>query len=209
MVSELPQLDSIVAIHGKARAIVRQPGGSERLTLYFDGTTDTTKLRIKNQVGIEGGRILADSDSVLIYNRIEETARKIARTEGFYNELNSLGQLHLLEIVTPGLSSDRVQSVFENETHYVLKTKDKQLVHIQKENHAIQQIEYTRRDNDISRISYETYTDVDSYRIPRKITIINQKLDTHILLMIQEITLNPGQLNLQIDIPADITIERL
>ncbi|HYX06291.1 MAG TPA: hypothetical protein VE912_06115, partial [Bacteroidales bacterium] len=88
--------DTLLRISGKGKAIVSEPGNSDRITIYFTGNRDSSKVTIKNRIGIEGGQMLADRDSILIYNSVDKVARKITIQNAYSTNLDGLASINIL-----------------------------------------------------------------------------------------------------------------
>ncbi len=69
VVSKIPNYrTSITSAKGKGRALVSEPGNSDRISITFETDSVLSLLTMKNRVGIEGGQMLVDKDSILIYH---------------------------------------------------------------------------------------------------------------------------------------------
>ena len=60
-----------------------------------------------------------------------------------------------------------------------------------------------------SRIIYESYGELNGFTLPRKITIFSADGDSRVVFLVRSLEVNPNKLDLEIDIPNDIVIQRL
>ena len=60
-----------------------------------------------------------------------------------------------------------------------------------------------------SEITYESYSEIEGYKLPRKITILSADGNSKVLFQVRSLEINPDNLNLSITIPDDIPVQRL
>lgn len=212
LVTELPLMsDRLERIEGRARAQISSPQGSDRATVEFKGDRQQSLFKVRNQVGIEGGRMLADRDSVLIYDRLESTAYKLshAQAENYY--LQGMTAVNLLQIIQPDFSDTGNFNLFESETSYVLVSENDQIqYYINREDLYLQQVRYPDELNyPFSEIHFKNYEDFDGIKLPVRMQIISADRDTNIILQIRSVTPDPEELIFDPEIPSDITIRRV
>src|SRR5699024_644969 len=105
---------------------------------------------------------------------------------------------------------DEVRSVRESNKYYQLRLKNGAQVYVQKENGLVQQVIHTRRGYaPYSKIQYESYGQLQGFTLPRKITIFSADGDSRVLFLIRSLNINPKKLNLELNIPNDMVIQRL
>lgn len=200
----------LIAAKGKGRAVVSEPGNSERITVEFESDTLLSLLTIKNRIGIEGGKILVDGDSILIYNKIDKYAQKVSVTDGRLTSLNELASVNLLDLLNFKLNEILQERVFESETHYLLTLQNQGAVLVAKNNGLINEVVQPPSSGlPYSRIIYESYGNAEGYTLPRKITIFSTDGRSKVLLQIRDLQINPDELDLTIKIPEEIPIQRL
>lgn len=201
---------SISSIDGRARAQISRPGVSERVSVTFVSDRNRTLISIRNNLGIEGGRIYADRDSVLIYDRIEKQAWKtdIARSHELL--LNGFSAFNLIDFIDPVLHAKEVQTVLEDEKRYKLVFFDGKTVIFNRQNYLVEQIVFSADDPEIfSTFIFENYAGLGGYKLPRTIRIFSEDGKSVIHLVTQSLDLDKNNLDFDIGIPTDITIIRI
>lgn len=195
---------------GKGRAIVSEPGNSDRVTIEFESDTLFSLLTIKNRIGIEGGQMLVDQDSILIYNKIDKFARKVSVTNGRLTSLNELASVNLLDLLNFKLEENSIRRVYESESHYLLSFGNNGSALVSKEGGLITEVNQPVNSGlPYSRIIYEGYSKAEGYTLPRKITIFSADGESKVLFQVRDLDVNPEELSLTIDIPDEISIQRL
>ena len=211
VVSTIPDYKSeLNSIKGRGRALVSEPGNSDRVTIDFQANEQLSLLTIQNRIGIEGGQMLVDSDSILIYNKLDKIAQKISIYDGRMTSLNELASINILDLINYKVDEEDVRSVWESNNSYQLRLKNGARVYVNKEQGWVQQVEQTRRGlAPYSKIIYESYGELNGFILPRKITIFSADGDSRVLFLVRSLQVNPGKLDLQIDIPKDVVIQRI
>ncbi|MEX0721429.1 MAG: DUF4292 domain-containing protein [Balneolaceae bacterium] len=211
LVSALPNYeDELQTIAGKGRALVSEPGNSERVTIDFEANEELSMLTIKNRIGIEGGQMLVDQDSILIYSKVDKMAQKISIYDGRMTSLNELASVNILDLLNFKVDTGDVEQVLEDNNYLQLRLSNGAEILINKADNLIWQVEQTVRGvAPYSRIVYEGYGEIEGYTLPRKITIFSANGDSKVAFLIRSLEINPAGLHLHIDVPNDIIIERL
>lgn len=200
----------LTAAKGKGRAVVSEPGNSERITIEFESDTALSLITIKNRIGIEGGKMLVDEDSILTYNKIDKYAQKVSVTDGRLTSLNELASVNLLDLLNFKLQNTVQDDVFESDSHFLLRLDNQGSVLVSKETGLINEVRQPRYTGlPYSRIVYQSYGNAEGYTLPRKITIFSADGESKVLFQIRSLDINPGDLILTIDIPDEIPIQRL
>ncbi len=195
---------------GKGKVIIDQPGSHERGTLIFDANRQKALIRYKNGLGIEGGRMLIDGDSVLVYNRIEKTARKMTLQDYSYLYLNGVMPMNPITLLAPDLSKKKVRGLYENEHYYYILFKDGTRAYLDHHDWSIRKIVYPfNRSDAITNFMYNAYAHINGLHLPRKIQMTSHNGQSSLFLMIQSLEINPKQLDFDLDLPKSITIQRL
>ncbi len=198
------------SVKGKGRAIVSEPGNSDRITIDFDTDTTLSLLTFKNRVGITGGSMLVDTDSILIYNKIDKYAEKVSINDGRATNLNELATVNLLDLMNFKIEEQDVERILQSETQYVLGFYNKGIAYISKKDGTVQYVEQAGNSGSpYSVLEYESYGEVEDFKLPRKITILSADKQSKVVFQIRSLEINPDKLNLSIDIPEDIEIQRL
>lgn len=200
----------LAGIAGKGRAIVSEPNNTERITIEFASDRDASLMLIRNRIGIEAGSMLVKNDSVLIYNKIDGYARIQSVRDPSLTGVGELASMNLIRLLNYTVDAGEVQRVMESETHYLLHLRSDGSILVSKEGHLVSEVNMPGRAGlPYSRIIYESYGTIDSYTLPRKITIFSSNGVSKVLFQVRDLTLNPDQLSTELKIPDDITTERL
>lgn len=210
VVSSIPDYsEELITLSGKGRALVSEPGNSDRVTIDFEANRQLSLLTIQNRIGIEGGQMLVDQDSILIYNRLDKEAQKISIYDGRMTSLNELTSINILDLINFRVSEEEVNSVLESNNSYQLRLKDGSRVFVNKENGWVEQVIQNRRGSaPYSEIIYESYGELEGFKLPRKITIFSSDGNSRVVFLVRSLNVNPNNLKLIIDIPESIKIER-
>ena len=210
-IATLPYYENrLDAIEGRARAQISSPQGSDRATVDFKADRNQSLFTVRGGVGIEGGRMLADKDSVLIYDRLESEAYKMSHAQASDYYLHGITAINLLETIQPEFENAAAYSLFESETSFVLISPEDVRYFFNKEDRTLQQITFPDdRDHAFSEINFERYEDFDGYKLPVRMQILSSDRETSIFLQLRSVTSNPGDLNFDPEIPSDISIRRV
>lgn len=201
---------SLLTIQGSGRAIVSQPGNSDRVTLEFMSTRDASLVTIRNSVGIEGGKILVKDDSVLVYNIIDKVAEISAIGSNSGSMVGSLASVNLLRIFNFTLTTADISEILESDRHYIAVLEDESRVIIEKGSYYITEVirpDFTH--HPYQKIEYEGYASLDSFYLPRKITIFSSDGQSRVTFLVQRLETNPHLPEIKLDIPANIPVYRL
>ncbi|MBO6792923.1 MAG: DUF4292 domain-containing protein [Balneolaceae bacterium] len=211
VLDQLPDYTSqITAISGKGRAIVSEPGNSERATIDFSADTSLSLLTVKNRIGIEGGAMLVDQDSILIYYKLDKIAQKVAITDGRLTSLNELASINLIDLLHFHLEKEAVLEVYESEDTYLIRLTTNGGATVDKAEHLIREVRQPYGTGlPYSKLTYENYGELNGYILPRKITILSADGDSKVVFQIRSLQINPENVDLQLDIPSNIIIDRL
>ena len=205
---EIPDYSgSLSTLRGKGKAIVSEPGTTDRVTVYFSSNPTKSLVTVKNGIGIEGGQLLTDGDSLLVYNKIDKFARKISIKDGSLNRINNLASLNILDIINYSVDSGQVTEVFENDNLFQLQLKSGAKVYVDKDTGLVVQVEQPRSSNlPYSSIEYEAYSEINGFMLPRRITILGADKESKVNLLVQSLEINPELAELKIELPDNIKI---
>ncbi|MCC5915428.1 MAG: DUF4292 domain-containing protein [Balneolaceae bacterium] len=201
--------ENLITLSGTGRAIVSEPGGSERVTLQFSSGREASLITIRTSVGIEGGQILVDSDSLLIYNKVDNYAEKVSLKQSNLTTIGSLASLNMLDLFNFPLNPDNIREIYENNSSFVAVLDDDAFVTIRKDDGMVKQVVQNRSDAAYSRIEYEGYARLDDFYLPRKITIFSSDGSSRATFLVQRLEVNPDLPPLEIKLPDDIPIYRI
>ncbi|SMO32043.1 DUF4292 domain-containing protein [Fodinibius sediminis] len=208
IVRQLPDYTSrLQTLTGQGRAIVSEPNNTERLKLLFSSSRDRSLVTIRNGLGIEGGELLTDGDTLLVYNKIDKYARKIPIREGSLDRINKLASLNILDIINFSVAAGSIQKMHENKTHYQLFLNDGVRVFVDKKSLLVREV-VQPPDTQLpySRIQYDAYAQLKGFTLPRRITIFGAEQQSKIALQVGSLELNPELDTLTINLPDDIRI---
>lgn len=205
---DLPDYSStLITLKGKGKAIVSEPGTTDRVTVYFSSTKKKSLVTVKNGIGIEGGQILTDGDSLLVYNKVDKFARKIAIKEGNLSRINNLASLNILDIINFTVDPSRVTDVHENKDLYRLHLNTGARIFVNKKTGFIAKVEQPQNSGlPYSSIEYEAYSEIEGFMLPRRITIFGSDKQSKVNLLVQSLEINPKLEELTIELPDNITM---
>lgn len=199
--------NSLMTLKGKGRAIVSEPNNTERVTLLFSSSRAKSLVTIRNGLGIEGGQLLTDGDTLLVYNKVDNYARRIPIREGNLDRINRLASLNILDIINFTFDTNDIDRVQENDTHYKLFLSTGTQVYVDKETHLINEIiQPADAQLPYSKIQYDAYAQLNEFMLPRRITIFGAEGQSKIALQVGSLDLNPALDPLTINLPEDIRI---
>lgn len=202
--------ESLQTISGRGRAIVSEPGNSERVTLQFLSNRSESLITVRTSVGIEGGQIFVDSDSLLIYNRVDKFAEKVPLNQGNLTSVGSIASVNMLDLFNYTFTEPDVDGLFETNDQYVAVLVNGVRVQISKEAGRVVEVNAGEGNESVpySRIIYEGYGEIEGFQLPRKITIFSQDGQSRATLLVQNLEINEELPGLGIELPDDIPIYR-
>ncbi|WP_020404370.1 DUF4292 domain-containing protein [Gracilimonas tropica] len=202
--------NTLRGVSGKGRALVSEPGNSDRVTIDFEADRTLSLLTIQNRIGIEGGQMLVEADSILIYDRLDKTAQKVSIYDGRITSLNELASINILDLLNFKVEAEQVGAILESNNSIQLRLKNGAQVYVDPENRTVQRVEQPIKGRaPYSRIIYEGYGVLEGFTLPRKITIFSSDGDSRVVFLIRSLEVNPSKLNLEIDLPDNIKIQRI
>jgi hypothetical protein len=195
------------SLKGKGRAIVSEPGSTDRVTVLFSSNRKKSLVTVRNSIGVEGGQLLTDGDTLLVYNKVDKFARKIAIRGGQLDRINKLASLNILEMINYPVDENSVENVLESGDSYKLKLSDGSEIYVDKESRLIQQVVQPEHSKlPYSKITYEAYASLDGFKLPRRISIFGSEKKSKVALQLTSLELNPVLDSLYIDLPGDIPV---
>lgn len=199
--------DNLQSVEGKGRAIVSEPGNTERVTINFASNRQKSLVTIRNGLGIEGGQLLTDGDTLLVYNKVDKYARKVPVKGASLNRINRLASLNILAMLNYSIKEEDVEQFLESETLYQLQLKTGTKVFIDKDSHTVNQIIQPSSTNlPYSKIEYAAYSSMKGFTLPRRISIFGPEGESKVALQLTALELNPTLDTLIIELPDDIPI---
>ena len=100
--------------------------------------------------------------------------------------------------------------VYESEDTYLLRLTTDGGATIDKAEHLIREVRQPYGAGlPYSKLTYENYGELNGYTLPRKITILSADGNSKVVFQIRSLQLNPKTVDLRLDIPSNIIIDRL
>lgn len=194
-------------ISGKGRAIVSEPGNTERVTVLFSSNRDKSLVTVRNSIGVEGGQLLTDGDTLLVYNKLEDFARKIPVRGGDLERINRIASLNILDMINFTVAGGDVEAVMENEDLYLLQLSAGTRIYVDKDSYLIRQV-VQAKSNDLpySKITYDGFTAIKGFTLPRRISIFGAEEKSKVALQLTDLELNLTLDPLTIELPEDIPV---
>lgn len=194
-------------VKGKGRAIISEPNNTDRVTLLFSSNRKKSLVTIRNRLGIEGGKLLTDGDTLLVYNKVDEYARKIPIRGSKLEHINRLASLNILEMINYPLNNENIEQIQENNSHFRLSLSNGAQIFVNKESYLVEEVNQPKgTELPYSKILYGAYTDLNGFTLPRKITIFGVDKKSKIALQLTSLDLNTDIGPLTINLPDDIRI---
>lgn len=208
IVSQLPDYsDNLQTVRGKGRAIVSEPGNTERVTILFSSNRDKSLVTVRNSIGVEGGQLLTDGDTLLVYNKIDKFAQKMPVRGSSLSRINRIASLNILDMINYTTTSETVQRVLENDELFQLRLSLGANIFVDKDSHLIRQVVQPPDSNmPYSKITYDGYTSIEGFTLPRRISIFGAEEKSKVALQLTNLELNPTLDSLTIDLPEDIPV---
>lgn len=206
--NQLPDYTStLYSLKGRGRAIISEPDNTERVTLLFSSSRSKSLVTIRNGLGIEGGKLLTDGDTLLVYNKVDNYARRIPIRDGGLDRINKLASLNILDIINFTFDAKDIIEVQENDSHFKLSLSTGTRVFVDKESYLINEvIQPANTQLPYSKIQYDAYSQLKGFKLPRRITIFGVEEQSKIALQVGSLELNPALEPLTINLPENIRI---
>jgi len=211
LVSLIPDYsERLHTLTGRGRALVSEPGNSDRVTVQFSSNREKSLLTIRASVGIEGGKILIDSDSVLIYNKVDKYAQKVSPEQSKISSVGSIASLNMLDLFNFQIEPATIDRIFEEDDNFIVLLRDKAVVRVHKSSGLIERVDRTLSDLPITyqSIEYEGHAAINGFQLPRKITIFSGDGESRAVFLVQDLHVNGKLPELTIELPEDIPIYR-
>lgn len=212
LIQKIPDYSTtLTAIRGKGKAIVSEPGTTDRVTVLFASNKKKSLVTVKNGIGVEGGQILSDGDSLLIYNKIDKYARRVSIRDGDLHRINNLASLNILDLINFTVEAGQIEQIKENanENLYLLLLSNGGKIYVDRDTGFVQEVEQPLSAGlPYSRIVYDAYSKIEGFMLPRRITIFSADKVSKVNLLVQSLDINPELDDLEIDLPENITLYR-
>ncbi|MEX2463016.1 MAG: DUF4292 domain-containing protein [Balneolaceae bacterium] len=203
--------NELMTISGSGRAIVSEPGNSERVSLQFQANRLESLIRVRNSAGIEGGQIYVDSDSLMVYNRLDKTAEKIPLLQGNLTSVGSLASVNVIDLLNFTIDPADIDEIYNDDPTYVVLLNNRTLIRVSKGSGTIISVVHANdnRAAPYSRVEYEGYAIIEQLHLPRKVSIYSKDGNSRATLLVQRLEINPLLPPLGINLPDDVIIQRL
>lgn len=200
----------LITISGSGRAIVSEPGNSDRVAIRFQANREEGLINVRNSAGIEGGQIFVDRDSIMIYNRIDKIAEKVSLQHGNLSTVGSIASVNLIELFNYTFESSDVDRIYDDRDQFVVLLHDQSIIRVMKRSGFIHNVVHTNDEHSApyGRIDYDGYAQINSFHLPRRITIYSIDGNSRAALFVQELELNLELPELGIELPDDVIIKR-
>ena len=211
LVSLMPDYsDELQTMTGSGRALVSEPGNSNRVTVEFQSNRFRSLLTIRTSIGVEGGQILIEPDSLLIYNKIDDIAQKVSPAQSNLSSVGSIASLNMLDLFNFKIEADQIEQIFDNGDTYLALLSDRAVVEVGKTSGLVVQVDRSQSPPPIpyKLIEYNGYAEISRFQLPRKITIFSGDGQSRATFLVQQLDVNGKLPPLRIDIPDDIPIYR-
>lgn len=209
---DLLSIQPVKAVKGRARVQLSSPGNSERGSADFIADRSRLLIHLRNNLGIEGGHVLADADSVLLYYNIDKVAWKLSVED--YETMPDITlrlPLNLLDVLNPVIEGDEIDAVLENASQYMVRMNDGMQVVVDKQTKNVHALRYPSTVGDrFTEFVYEGYATLDGRQLPRRIQALTTDRRSQIRFDVRELTIDPpeSELNFVLAIPSGIPIYR-
>lgn len=199
----------ILALSGRARAQLSTPGSTDRSSVIFVSDRTRTLLTFRNSLGIEAGKLLVEPDSVTLYNRIDQYAQRVSASNQDVLLDNGFYAVNMLNVLSPNLENLVPRSLHESDESLRFTFDDHSRMVFSKSTGELIRMEFRV----LSPVAFSTYLfanamNVSGHSLPRNIQVLSNDRRSSIYLTIQSYEVNPGNLNFNLDIPSNITIQR-
>jgi outer membrane biogenesis lipoprotein LolB len=202
--------NNLSSVQGRARVQFSSPGVSERGIAEFKADKNNMQVSIRNNLGIEGGNVLVDSDSVLLYYNLDRVAWKFSIED--YEAMPDISMklpLNLLAVIRPMVDEDDIASVHENANSYLLTLDDGSELIIDRQTRLPNLVRYNTDIPDrFSEFTYESYSRLNGITLPRRILAVTKDRNNRIRLDVTELQVNPTNLRFSLNIPNGVPIFR-
>lgn len=186
------RLTRIDTFSGSAKVLVSGPERSERVSIEFSNAGDSTYIKIKGALGVEGARFWMAGDSLYLHDRLEEERYRYGLHDyGLPFPFVYLRFLRFSDLMNPTLSNRSVGTLWESSDIYLLTYKSGKKVYIRKSDFTVRKKYYPELELWPSLdVEYDGYDQMNRIFIPRKIQLSNKEDRFRLFLLIQKLETN-------------------
>jgi len=204
-----PLYTPVVSVSGRGRAQVSGPGTSERSTITFASDRNRTLLTFRNSLGIEGGRLLVEPDSVTFYNRIDQFAQRIGIRDQDIMLENGFYAVNMLSVLDPDIRERRARRAYENPDSWMIVFDDQSRMTFDRTTGNLTRYDMPMMHNlAFSTYLFGNHVRIAGYAMPQNIQILSNDRRTAVTIQVQSYEVNAAISELTLDIPAHIRIIR-
>ncbi len=198
------------SLNGRASVQVSEPGNTERLTVTFRSDRSESLLLIRNNLGMEGGRIYSNPDSVIIYNRLENQVHKMSHDDAAWFYLNGITALNLIRILHPITDPDDITALHENDEFFLVETANGERHYVERAHYRLMRSEReVFQPEAYSTFLFDNHAEINGLQMPGRIQILSSDEKSNIFFVIRSLDVNPATLDFDPEIPDDLDIRRL
>lgn len=201
---------SLAGVQGRARVLFSAPGSSERGIAEFKADRENMLVSLRNSLGIEGGHVKVDADSVLLYYSLDRIAWKFSIED--YESMPDISlkmPLNLLEMIKPVVLEDDISSIQENASSFLLVLDDGSELVLDRQSRLPSIIRYkTDIPDRFSEFTYEAYSKLNGISLPRRIQAVTHDRSNRIRLDVLDLQVNPPNMQFSLTIPNGVPIFR-
>lgn len=211
VVSLIPDYgEELQTLTGSGRALVSEPGNSERVTVQFQSDREKSLLTIRTSIGIEGGQILIDRDSLLIYNKIDNIAQKVSPERSSLSSVGSIASLNMLDLFNFRVDSEEIDRIFVDRDSYIILLQNSTTIEVEKSSGHVLRVDRSLSTPPVPyrSIEYEGYARISGFQLPRKITIFSGDGQSRATFLVQQLYVNGKLPPLKIELQEDTPIHR-
>jgi len=213
LVSQLHQSpDEISSVSGRAKAFISQPNTTDRATITFNSNGDSTLINVQNRIGIEGGLLLVTKDSLLLYNKIDKYIKKVHKQHNTLPELNGIGAINIIKLLRYQFTANEVEQILKKDTNYLVHLVDGRLLEIATVTNKLRVTKLSVPYSSplpYSSVLFEAYSSIEGHSLPRKLTIFSRERNSKVVLIINQLKINPSVLDLKPVYPKELKIQHL
>lgn len=203
------QQPALHTLGGRGRVQLSTPGNTERSTVVFVSDRSRSLLTFRNSLGIEAGKLLVEPDSVTLYNRIDQYARRVSIAEqdllldsGFY-------AVNMLSVLNPDLEERYPRTLHESADSWRFTFEDHSRMVFSRETGTLTRLEFRVMDpTAFSTFLFANHVETGGFRLPRNVQILSNDRRSNIFLTVQSYDINPPQPQFDLNIPSGVTIFR-
>ncbi|MGM0459535.1 MAG: DUF4292 domain-containing protein [Bacteroidota bacterium] len=202
--------EELQTLSGRGRALVSEPGNSDRVTVEFQSNRSKSLLTIRTSIGVEGGQILIEPDSLLIYNKVDKIAQKISPEQSSMSSVGSIASLNMLDLFNFTIEPEDIDKIFEDGNRYFVLLSNQVVLEIDRSSGHVIKVDRSQSDPPIPyrTIEYEGYAEINRFQLPRKITIFSRDGNSRATFLVQQLDVNGKLPPLSVELPEEISIQR-